>query len=89
MITPFSIIIIVLFLIRINIICTAFFLFFLPTTHNSTKQPNALYESGDDEVFNWMVKRRFVPKSLDTAHGHKVLRYGSIENGTVLRRLKY
>lgn len=25
-----------------------------------------------DELFNWMVERRFVPKSLDALRGHKV-----------------
>lgn len=29
------------------------------------------------------------PKSLDALRGHKVLCHGTIENGTVLRRLKY
>lgn len=25
-----------------------------------------------DELFNWMVEKRFVPKSLDALRGHKV-----------------
>ena len=36
-----------------------------------TKQQNTVYKSADG-FFNWMIKRRFVPKSLDNLRGHKV-----------------